>query len=88
MFDPRDTLFSPIRDRTVTACIYADMDGLLSGVKKALDAAAEIGLAVDYALDEGADLVSGDMILQVHGTPIQIAKAEDRLIGCLAKSAR
>lgn len=87
MFDPRDTLFSPIRGRTVTACIYADMDGLLSGVKKALDAAAEIGLAVDYTLDEGADLVSGDMILQVHGTPIQIAKAEDRLIGCLAKTS-
>lgn len=85
MQDLREILFSPIQHQTVTACIYTDGDGLLSGVSQALAAAHDLGLSIDYVLDEGSTVVAGDLIMQVNGTPIQIADAEDRLIGCLSK---
>ena len=85
MQDPREILFSSIQNQTVTACIYTDGDGLLSGVSQALTSARSLGLTVDYALEEGSTVAAGDLVMQIKGTPIQIADAEDRLIGCLSK---
>lgn len=87
MSDPREILFSSIQHRNVTACIYTEADGTLSGVSQAVAAAQALGLTVDYILEEGARVSSGDLIMQIKGHPIQIADAEDHLIGCLSKTS-
>ena len=87
MSDPRQVLFSSIQQQCVTACIYTQEAGVLSGVGQAMEAAQALGLTVDYILEEGAAVSAGDLLMQIKGDPIQIADAEDHLIGCLAKTS-
>lgn len=85
MKDLRNSLFSPISHKQITACIYADMDGIASGILAASQKAKEIGLQIDYSISEGAEIFSGDLIMQIRGTPKQICVAEDMLIGKISK---
>ena len=54
MDDIRDVLFEQDSGSRVTACIFSDGDGVLSGVERAAAKAAELGLAVNFAASEGA----------------------------------
>jgi quinolinate phosphoribosyl transferase, C-terminal domain protein len=85
MKDFRDDIFCKIANYQITACIYTDMDGVISGVTDALNVAAEIGLTVNYTVSEGDEVFSGDLIAEISGTPKQICQAEDQLIGCISK---
>ena len=85
MKDFRDDIFHKIGSYRVSACIYTDMDGTVSGISNALQEAEAIGLKVGYSVSEGSAVFSGDLLMEIAGTPKQICQAEDRLIGCLSK---
>lgn len=85
MKDLRDEIFQKIGDKQVTACLYTDMDGIVSGVSNALEEAQKIGLTVEYHAEEGDEVYSGDLLMQICGSPKQICKAEDVLIGHISK---
>lgn len=69
MYDIRDVLFEQVSGSRVTACIFSDGDGVLSGVERAAAKAAELGLAVNFAASEGAALMAGDLVMELCGSP-------------------
>jgi nicotinate-nucleotide pyrophosphorylase (carboxylating) len=85
--DPRETIFAGIADRTFVAVLIADNEGIVSPVAAAVEAAQEIGLKIEFQLNEAGYVRPGDEILRFHGTPIQIALAEERVVGLLAKAS-
>lgn len=86
--DPvREVIFHTIHSDRFTACIFADMDGVLSGAEKAMEKAAELGLQIDYCAEEGSRLSARDLVMQFKGSPEQIAEAEDVLMGLMAKTS-
>lgn len=85
--DIRDALFSNISEKSIVAGIYTDASGIISGIDRAIIKAEELGLVVNYALKEGSRLCTGDLIIQVKGTPRTIAAAEEILIGTLSKTS-
>ena len=85
MKDLRDELFQKIEHKKITACLYTDMDGVVSGISSALNEAERIGIIVDFSVSEGTDVLAGDLLMQISGTPKQIAIAEDMIIGHISK---
>ncbi|MFO7963762.1 MAG: hypothetical protein R6U50_07570 [Desulfobacterales bacterium] len=85
MKDMRNDIFKTIRGTSVTAAIRADGTGLLAGTSTALKKASELGLRVARMAPEGEAVSAGDEIARFAGSPVQIAMAEDVLIGCIAK---
>ena len=53
MADIRELIFQKNGSDKVTAGIYTDSDGIVSGIPAALKKAEEIGLSVTYAVHEG-----------------------------------
>lgn len=87
MRDIRYDIFKDILSGSVTAVICADGAGILAGAGSALDHAARLGLTVVHFLKDGASVHPGDEIARFRGNPMQIAVAEDVLMGCMAKSS-
>lgn len=83
--DLRAEVFATIADRTVTATLVAEGRGLLTPMSDALDICRELGLRICHALPERTNLTPGVEILRFAGNPESIARAEERLIGALAK---
>ena len=85
--DPRETIFAGIADRVFVATLIADDEGIVSPVSAAAEAAHGIGLQIEFALQETGYVRPGDEILRFRGTPMQIALAEERVVGLLAKAS-
>jgi nicotinate-nucleotide pyrophosphorylase (carboxylating) len=85
MIDPRQLLFSGVAQRRVTAVLLTDDSGVIVHTEAAASEATELGLTVDHYLAEGKPVEPGDQVLRVTGSPIQIALAEERLVGLVAK---
>jgi nicotinate-nucleotide pyrophosphorylase (carboxylating) len=85
MTDPRPLLFSGVAQQNVTAVLSADEGGIVVHTDEAAAAAADLGLAVHHQLAEGKPVQPRDEVLRVSGNPIQIAMAEERLVGLVAK---
>jgi len=85
MTDPRPLLFSGVAQRDVTAVLSADEGGIVVHTEAAAAASADLGLTVHHHLAEGKPVQPGDEVLRVSGSPIQIAMAEERLVGLIAK---
>jgi nicotinate-nucleotide pyrophosphorylase (carboxylating) len=85
MTDPRPLLFSGVAHRAVTAVLSADESGIVVHTDAAAATSADLGLTVHYHLADGKPVQPGDEVLRVSGSPIQIALAEERLVGLLAK---
>ncbi len=83
--DLRDAIFQSIEGQTVTAVLRADDDGLIVGIPDFQKTADDLGLDVKFVVDDATQLGAGDRIAEFSGAPKQIAKAEERLIGMLAK---
>jgi nicotinate-nucleotide pyrophosphorylase (carboxylating) len=85
MMDPRPLLFSSVAERDVTAVLSASESGIIVHTGDAATSAADLGMTVDHCLAEGKPVEPGDEVLRVTGSPIQIALAEERLVGLVAK---
>ncbi len=83
--DLRDSIFQSITDRTVTAVLSAEDDGLIVGIPDFQATADDLGLDVRFVIDDVTRVSAGDKIAEFRGAPKQIAKAEERLSGMLAK---
>jgi len=87
MKDIRDKIFRTISERMITAVIIADEEGILSGIAAAEEEANRIGLKISDTLDEGCRIQKGKVIIRFAGKPKQIAKAEETVMGHLAKTS-
>ena len=87
MKDIRDDIFREVFNKSVTAVIYADDDGIIAGTDAAHKKALELGLNVLNMLTEGRSVHQGDEIARFTGNPKQLAIAEDLLMGCIAKTS-
>jgi nicotinate-nucleotide pyrophosphorylase (carboxylating) len=85
MTDPRPLLFSGVGQRAVTAVLSAGESGIVVHTDAAAATAADLGLTVRHHLAESKPVQSGDEVLRVTGSPIEIAMAEERLVGLIAK---
>lgn len=85
MPDIRDDIFRSVAARQVTVSIIADDEGIVVGTDAVRQAANELELSVDSLLAEGTSISKGDEIGRLSGTPKQVAVAEERLIGLMAK---
>ncbi|CAM3610764.1 hypothetical protein [Smaragdicoccus niigatensis] len=85
MTDPRALLFAEIVSQQVTAAIIAHESGIVAGVDAATDAAAALGLTIVDSTTDGKPVSPGDEVIRISGTPLQIAQAEEQLIGLLGK---
>ena len=85
MADIRELIFQKNGSDKVTAGIYTDSDGIVSGIPAALKKAEETGLSVTYAVHEGEEVFAGDMLMEFSGIPTQICTAEDSLISEISK---
>jgi len=83
--DIRDEILRGIANRTVTARIIADDRGILAETAALKREAEALGLKIGHVLGEGSPVGPGDEIARYHGRPKQIAMAEERLIGLIAK---
>lgn len=83
--DLRDSIFQSIAGQTVTAVLRADDDGLIVGIPDFQKTADDLGLDVRFVIDDVTWVSAGDKVAEFRGAPKQIAKAEERLIGMLAK---
>jgi len=83
--DLRDSIFQSISNKVVTAVLRADDDGLIVGIPDFQKTADDLGLDVRFVIDDATWVSAGDRIAEFRGAPKQIAKAEERLIGMLAK---
>lgn len=87
MEDIRDIIFKEIRRRRYRAVLTAERDGLLSGVEDAARTAAELGVRWSCGLPEGGRLERGVPFAELTASPTQMAMAEERVIGTLAKAS-
>lgn len=87
MEDIRDVLFKGIENKRFRATLMAERSGVLSGVEEAYACAKELGIDLELCKEEGAEISHGERFGNFAGTPKQIAMAEERLIGTLAKAS-
>lgn len=87
MEDIRDILFEEIATKRFRAVLTAERSGVLSGVDEAFACAKELGIDLEICKGEGEEVSHGERFGNFLGTPKQIALAEERLIGTLAKAS-
>lgn len=83
--DLRDAIFQSIAQQTVTAVLRAEDDGLVVGIPDLRQSADDLGLDIRFVIDDATWVSAGEKIAEFRGAPKQIAKAEERVIGMLAK---
>jgi len=85
--DIRDRIFDGIADARVTFAVTAQRNGILAGMSRACDKAAELGVTVLYSCEDGMRVAKDEKVLVAAGTPKQVALAEEVLVGLLAKTS-
>jgi nicotinate-nucleotide pyrophosphorylase (carboxylating) len=83
--DLRDIIFKSVMHKSISAEIRAQARGLLCGTHDALGAGRDLKLRVGDMLAEGARLAPGTRVMTFSGSPKQVLKAEEVLIGLMAK---
>lgn len=87
MRDIRDDIFRSITYQTVVAAIITDDGGIIAEIPEAKKAAKELNLTILRIVPEASHVFKGDEIIRFCGHPKQMAMAEDRLIGLMAKAS-
>jgi len=85
--DIRENIFSNHLDRSVTAALVAEAEGVLSGINRGRSIMESLGLSFSTTFSEGDAIHGGQEIARVMGNPVQIAMAEEQMIGALSKSS-
>jgi nicotinate-nucleotide pyrophosphorylase (carboxylating) len=83
--DIREFLFTPLKEHKFIGEIIALQPGILAGTEKLKEVALELGLELQWILQEGQHIASGSCICRATGTAWQIARAEEELLGCIGK---
>lgn len=81
----REFLFEPLKGRSYGFTIRARETGILSGVAKLKELAADIGLDVLSVAEEGAALIPGTIVFVARGNAEMVTKAEEMLMGAIGK---
>ncbi len=87
MQDIRDLIFRDICGKRFRAVLLAERDGILSGAEDAAEIARELGVNWQCDCPEGGKLSAGQVFARVTAGPKEMAMAEERLIGALAKTS-
>jgi len=87
MIDIREQIYTKHMERQISAILVAEADGILSGIERGRYLMEKLGLAFFSVLKDGFPIREGKEILRVEGNPIQIAMAEEQIIGILSKSS-
>ena len=85
MSDPRDKFFEPAASARVTARVIAEEPGIVAGTNAVAASLAEIGMVASSQLADGTPVKAGTVVTEIVGSPKEIALAEERLIGIMAK---
>jgi nicotinate-nucleotide pyrophosphorylase (carboxylating) len=85
--DIRVQIFRGHMARRITGCIVVEAAGVLSGIQRARHQMELLGLSLVSDLTDGTPLDEGQEFARVVGNPLQIAQAEERIIGVLSKSS-
>jgi nicotinate-nucleotide pyrophosphorylase (carboxylating) len=87
MPDLRKEILKGVAAARVYACIVADEPGIVAETTAAAEEAERLGLSVQFVLDEGTAVAAGDRIIELEGTPECVARAEEVLMGLMAKAS-
>lgn len=87
MTDIRDTLFQKLSKKKYRAVITAERSGVLSGSQEAQACAEDLGIELELCKRDGDEISHGERFANLLASPKQIALAEERLIGTLAKAS-
>ncbi len=85
--DIRDEIFKNCINKNFRAAITVERSGCMAGINEAVKKAKEIGLTVEYCLEDGALVAVGDKAMIISGNPKQIAQAEEVVMGLMAMSS-
>jgi nicotinate-nucleotide pyrophosphorylase (carboxylating) len=85
--DLRELIFREHMGRTISAVIKAEAPGVLSGLDQARELARNLHLSFSASLKDGDQFAEGAELAYLAGNPVQVAKAEDMLIGALSKAS-
>jgi len=85
--DIREIIFANIRQRQFCAEITAERDGVIAGAARLSSVLSTMGIEPEICVEDGAAVVAGRVVARIHGTPKQIAMAEEVAIGALAKAS-
>lgn len=85
MRDIRDEILGRVAGYEITASIIAADEGIVAETAAAEKEAEKLGLTIIRMLDQGSRVQKGDEVARFSGQPKQVALAEDRLIGLMAK---
>jgi nicotinate-nucleotide pyrophosphorylase (carboxylating) len=72
-------------ERRATGVVIAESHGVLSGIQHALDSMESLVLGFSTELVDGSEISQGQEVARLRGNPVQIAQAEERIIGQLSK---
>ena len=87
MRDIRDDLFRSIYGRRFRAALTAERAGVLAGTEAAKAQADELGIELELCKADGEELMHGERIGTLVAAAKQVALAEERMIGALAKAS-
>lgn len=85
MQDIRDIIFKSIENQKFNALLIPERNGLLSGVKYALEEAEKIKIEIEFYRKEGNQIERDKPIAKISAFPKNMALAEERIIGTLSK---
>jgi len=85
MDDLREEILKNAAGKRITAVIIADDRGVLSGIHSVKEEVERLGLSLENILEEGRPVEKGDEVAKISGTAVQIALAEDVLMGLISK---
>ncbi len=83
--DIREILFQPIMGKQFLAQVTTEREGIVAGSTYAAEKFTDIGILPDFLIPEGTHVQNGDLIARFRGNPLQVALAEERIIGDMAK---
>lgn len=85
--DPRVALFASVAGRVFSAEVIAEQEGVFCGSTRLRDAADHLGLRGTLFVDDGDAVRRGMVVARYLGTALQIARAEEQLLGVISKTS-
>jgi nicotinate-nucleotide pyrophosphorylase (carboxylating) len=85
--DIREEIFRDHMDRVIHAEITAESSGVISGMARARIVCEQMDLVFSSFVSDGEAVEAGFRIARIRGNPLQIARAEEVVLGELSKSS-